>query len=185
MLEVNNNSVVPNREASSDLQSPAEALENYLNILRRQFPSILALVSCALALGLIYLFTATPKYTATARMVIDTHKFQLFQQQSQLGDIAIDPAMTETQVEILKSENISLAVIKDLHLTDDPEFVGPGTGLIGAVIQSVAGLFGTEEPASEFELTRKALQRFEKQRDIKRVGLTYVMDIDFTSTSPE
>ncbi len=39
------------------------------------------------------------------------------------SDIAIDPAMTETQVEILKSENISLSVIKDLRLIEDPEFV--------------------------------------------------------------
>jgi succinoglycan biosynthesis transport protein ExoP len=118
-------------------------------------------------------------------MVIDTHKFQLFQQQQSLGDIAIDPAMTETQVEILKSENISLAVVKDLHLTDDPEFVGPGGGLIGAVFGLVSGIFSSNEPASEFELTRRALGRFEKQRDIKRVGLTYVMDIEFTSVSAD
>ncbi len=119
-------------------------------------------------------------------MVIDTHKFQLFQQQgASLGDIAIDPAMTETQVEILKSENISLAVIKDLHLTDDPEFVGPGGGLVSAVFGLVSGIFSSDEPKSDFELTRGALARFEKLEDIKRAGLTYVMDINFTSVDAE
>jgi polysaccharide biosynthesis transport protein len=183
MLEVNKQSVVPDREIESEASSPAEDLTTYLNIIRRQFPTILVVIACTTALGLIYLFTATPKYTATARMVIDTHQVQLFQQQPGLSNIAIDPAMTETQVEILKSENISLSVIKDLHLTDDPEFVGPGGGLVGAVFGMISSLFSSDEPASDFELTRRALERFEKDENIQRVGLTYVMDIDFTSVN--
>jgi succinoglycan biosynthesis transport protein ExoP len=186
MLEVNKQSIAPDRDIDSEFSSPVETLTTYVNIVRRQLPMILVIIACTTALGLIYLFTATPKFTATARMVIDTHKFQLFQQQgSALGDIAIDPAMTETQVEILKSENISLAVIKDLHLTDDPEFVGPGGGLIGAVFGLVSSLFSSNEPKSDFELTRGALGRFEKLEDIKRVGLTYVMDLSFTSVDAE
>jgi succinoglycan biosynthesis transport protein ExoP len=172
------------QDLEAGVSSPAEDLTTYLNIVRRQFPTILLIIACATALGLIYLFTATPKFTATARMVIDTNKVKLFQQQS-FGDLAIDPATTETQVQILMSENISLAVIKDLHLTDDPEFVGPGGGLIGAVFGLVSSIFSSDEPTSEFELTRKALARFEKERSIKRVGLTYVMDIEFTSVSAD
>jgi len=185
MLEVNKEAVAGNSVAVGEPGSPGDDLSSYINIVRRHLPTILLILASCVALGLIYLFTATPKYTATARMVIDNHKVQLFQQQAGLGDIAIDPAATETQVEILKSENISLAVIKDLHLTDDPEFVGSGGGLLGAAIATVAGLFSSGEQASEFELTRRALGRFEKNRDIKRAGLTYVMDISFTSTSPE
>ena len=93
-------------------------------------------------------------------------------------------ATVETQVEILKSENISLAVIKDLHLIDDPEFTGGGGGALGAVFGFVSGLFSSGQPASEFALTRKALGRFESNRTIKRLGLTYVMEIGFTSHDP-
>lgn len=184
MLEVNKQSGASRREVEFESASPSEDLSNYINIVRRQFPTILLVIACVVALGLVYLFTATPRFSATARMVIDTKKVQLFQTQS-LGDIAVDPGMTETQVEILKSENISLAVIKDLRLTDDAEFVGSGGGLIGAVLSFATGLFSSDEPSSEFELQRRALGRFEKQRNIKRVGLTYVMDIEFTSISPD
>src|SRR5664279_5980057 len=118
MLEVNNQSVAPDPDVDFEGSSPAQDLSTYIDIVRRQFPTILLVIACTTALGLIYLFTATPKFTASARMVIDTHKTQLFQQQASFGDIAIDPAMTETQVEILKSENIGLSVVKDLHLTD-------------------------------------------------------------------
>lgn len=184
MLQVNKPASEINREYLEVESSASEILSSFFNILRRQFPTMLAIVSACLILALLYLFTAAPLYTSTASMVIDTRKVQLFQQQSILGDVAIDSATIETQVEILKSENISLAVIRELHLIEDPEFTGGGGGLLGSVIDVVAGLFPSNQSVSEFELTRRALGRFEKSRTIKRVGLTYVMEIGFTSRDP-
>ena len=182
MLQVNKQSTAQ-RGYEPAPSSLVEDLTWYLNIVRRQFPTIIAILTCAAALGLIYLVTATPKFTATSRMMIDTRKVQLFQQQQQstFGDIAIDPSAIVTQVEILKSENISLAVIKDLGLTDDPEFAGSGGGLMEALFS----LFFADKVKSEFELTRGTLGRFQRELDVKRVGLTYVMDISFTSESAE
>ncbi len=183
MLQVNRAPSEINRDAGDFEDSSSQSLASYLEIVRRQFPTMLAIVAACVVVALLYLFTAAPKFTSTASMVIDTRKVQLFQQQSVLGDIAVDSATVETQVEILKSENISLAVIKDLHLIDDPEFTGGG-GVLGAVIGFVSGMFSSSDPASEFELTRKALSRFEDNRTIKRVGLPYVMEIGFTSRDP-
>ena len=184
MLQVNKSTSEINRGYVDDEVVPSQALKFYADIVRRQFPAIVAIASACIIVGVLYLFTAAPRFTSTASMVIDTRKVQLFQQQSVLGDIAIDSATVETQVEILKSENISLAVIRDLHLTEDPEFIGSGGGLIGAIVGSVSGLFSTGRAPSEFELTRKALRRFEGNRTIKRLGLTYVMEIGFTSSDP-
>lgn len=184
MLQVNKPSSEINRGYSEAESSPAQTLASYVEIARRQFPTILAIVSACVILALLYLFTAAPQFTSTASMVIDTRKVQLFQQQSVLGDIAIDSATVETQVEILKSENISLAVIRDLHLIEDPEFSGSGGGVLGAVFDFVGGLLSDGHTASEFELTRKALERFEKNRTIKRLGQTYVMEIGYTSKDP-
>ncbi|BBO07711.1 MULTISPECIES: polysaccharide biosynthesis tyrosine autokinase [Bradyrhizobium] len=184
MLQVNKPTSEINRDFTEADGSPSQTLTSYLDIIRRQFPTMVAIVSACVILALLYLFTAAPLFTSTASMVIDTRKVQLFQQQSVLGDIAVDSATVETQVEILKSENISLAVIRDLHLTDDPEFTGAGGGLLGAVIEAVSGLLSDGHVPSEFEQTRKALERFEKNRTIKRLGLTYVMEIGFTSHDP-
>ena len=96
-------------------------------------------------------------------MLIDTKKVQLFQQQSMFSDMPIDASTVESQVEILKSETIALAVIKQLHLTDDPEFVGGGGGLIGTLLGAVTGLFSSSsEPPSEFALTRAGGRHFRK-----------------------
>ncbi|MCA1433517.1 polysaccharide biosynthesis tyrosine autokinase [Bradyrhizobium sp. BRP20] len=156
----------------------------YADIIRRQFPTVLAIASATLLVAIVYLFTAAPLFTSTASMVIDTRKLQLFQQQSLLGDVALDTSTVETQVEILKSENVSLAVIRDLHLIDDEEFTGSGGGLVGAAIGSVSRLFSSPSALSEYQLTRRALGRFESSRTIKRLGQTYVMEIGFTSRDP-
>lgn len=184
MLQVNKPTSEINRDFAEGDGSPSQTLTSYLDIIRRQFPTIVAIVAACVILALLYLFTAAPLFTSTASMVIDTRKVQLFQQQSVLGDIAVDSATVETQVEILKSENISLAVIRDLHLIEDPEFTGRG-GLAGAIVDYLTAVFSSGDAPTEFELTRKALERFEKNRTIKRLGLTYVMEIGYTSKDPQ
>ncbi|MCK1722055.1 polysaccharide biosynthesis tyrosine autokinase [Bradyrhizobium sp. 141] len=184
MLQVNKPTSEINRDFAEADGSPSQSLTSYLEVVRRQFPTMVAIASASVILALLYLFTAPPLFTSTASMVIDTRKVQLFQQQSVLGDIAVDSATVETQVEILKSDNISLAVIRDLHLIEDPEFTGPGVGLLGTIIGFVSDLFSDGRAPSEFEQTQKALERFQKNRTVTRLGLAYVMEIGFTSKDP-
>ncbi|UPJ41147.1 polysaccharide biosynthesis tyrosine autokinase [Bradyrhizobium sp. 40] len=184
MLQVNKPTSEINHDFAEAEGSASQTLTSYLDIVRRQFPTMVAIVLACLIVALLYLFTTAPLFTSTASMVIDTRKVQLFQHQSMLGDVAIDSATVETQVEILNSENISLAVIRDLNLIQDPEFTGGG-GLLGAIVGSVSNLFSGGQPStSEFVLTRGALRRFSGKRTIKRLGRTYVMEISFTSQDP-
>ena len=89
-------------------------------------------------------------------LLIDSSKVRMLQQDAPLGDIPIDTAQVETQVEILKSENIGLSVIKDLKLTDDSELTGSGGGLVGSIL----GLFASPKALSETGLARQALATF-------------------------
>src|SRR5207245_911073 len=80
----------------------------------------------------------------------------------------------------------ALSVIKDLRLTEDPEFTGLGGGLIGTLFGSVFNWFGSDAaPRSDFELTRQAVGTFRDRLGIKRSGLTYIIDISFQSLNPE
>ena len=144
-------------------------------------------LAIAIELGFVYILTTPPSFTATATLMIDSKKIQLFQQQSLINDLPIDASTVESQVEILKSETIAQAVIDKLHLTDDPEFVSPGGGLVGAVVGAVTGLFefGASEPRSKFALKRTAVGTFEGKMTIYRVGLSYVIVISFQSLSPD
>src|SRR5271157_532342 len=159
----------------------AGAIKSFTSLVRRQLPVFLIVIPCATTLGLVYLLTTPSSYTAVARMVIDSRKVPAYQQQQTMGDMTIDTAAVTTQVEILSSENVSLAVIKDLKLTEDPEFVGHGAGLIGALFNLITSTFDSGTAVSEFELQRRALAAFENRRKIRRVPQTYVMEISVRS----
>ncbi|MGL4810709.1 MAG: GumC family protein, partial [Beijerinckiaceae bacterium] len=149
-----------------------------LNTVRRQWPVIAACAIAILGLAIGYILTTTPRYTATASIMIDTRKNQMFQTQQVPTDAPMDSSAVDSQVEILKSESVALAVIRELKLLEDPEFSGSdGSSLFGTLFS----IFGSGAP-SQTQAERRALTRFARSIQIKRVGLSYVIDISFTST---
>src|SRR5258707_11452290 len=93
-----------------DVASPEELYASFIAFVRRQFPAIIFVMLLTLGLATVYIFTTPPRYTGEAVLIIDTHKLNLFQQQNSLNvDMPVDTAMVDSQVEILKSENIALS----------------------------------------------------------------------------
>jgi succinoglycan biosynthesis transport protein ExoP len=161
--------------------SPGDLLASLVNLARRRW-AILVLIFClSLACGVIYLMTAAPKFLAQAELLIDTRKAQTFQQQSLVTDSTIDSAAVDSQIQVLKSENIATSVIKDLHLTSEPEFVGAKPGIFATIL----GYLTTSSSASEFELQQRAYTVFQKGLVARRIGTTYVIEIGFLSLSPD
>ncbi|MCP3472157.1 AAA family ATPase [Bradyrhizobium sp. CCGUVB1N3] len=92
--------------------------------------------------------------------------------------------MVDSQVEILKSETIALAVIKDLRLVDKPEFNGSSGGLLSSVSGLLLSVFSNDQK-SDYVVLRGALERFQDQLTIKRLALSYVIEISYQSLSPD
>ena len=191
MLQIDKRRITEQALPEPDFDSVADLYAAIIGFVRRQFSVIVFVLLLTLGLGAVYIFTSPPRYTGHAVLVIDTHKSQFFQPDSPIGEIPIDSGTVDTQLEILKSENIALSVIKDLHLTQDPEFVSPPAGLLRRGVNLLLNtlLFvlpaGNEEPGSDFELSRVALDTFQSHLTIKRVGMTYAIDIEYQSLSPE
>ena len=164
--------------------SPADSFKSLVDFTRRRYATVVFAIAIALALGLVYILTAPSSFTATSSLIIDTHKLRVFGQQSIFNEMPLDTSAVDSQVEILKSETIALAVIKKLNLTDDPEFVRRG-GLVGALVDTFIGFFSSGEPASEFSLRREAVGAFKSKLAVKRAGLTYVILISFQSYNPD
>jgi succinoglycan biosynthesis transport protein ExoP len=181
----------PEHQFSIDSFSTKEEIDKLIGIVRRQYPIMVFILACAIALSLVYLFTTPKQYTAHAMFLIDTARMRALMREPKLYEDqpALDDAQVETEIEVLKSEQIGLSVVKDLKLTEDPEFVGSRTGLVDAVLALIfspfsSGVAGSHGAASENALTRTALGEFLSNRDIKRVTTTYVLDISYTSPSP-
>src|SRR3981081_4074491 len=118
-----------------DSDSFQETLSWMMKVFRRQLRLIVVVVLLSCALGGAYLLTTPKRFSSMAEMVIDSRKTQLLQQQNPMGiEAPVDSAMVDSQVEIMKSESIALAVIKDLRLKENSEFVGSSGGLSSAVL---------------------------------------------------
>jgi len=156
-----------------------------IGFLRRQFVLVLWVVLLTIGLGAAYLFITPPLYSAQAELMIDTGKIQVLKQ-SILGDDPFSSTRIDSQVEILKSENLALQIVKNLHLAEDPKFVGPTRGLF-SIAGNVKRLFiaDKDKPKSESELTRSAVEAFEKRLTVSRVGITYAIGIGFQSSDPD
>jgi succinoglycan biosynthesis transport protein ExoP len=156
-----------------------------VGFLRRQFLVILCGVPLTIGLAAIYLFTTPPLYSAQAKLMIDPAKVNVLKQ-SILSDNPLNlGTMIDSQIEVLKSETFALKIVKNLRLAEDPEFIGPARGLIG-IAKNLKGLFiaNKTEPKSESDLTQLAVQEFEERLTVSRVGLTYVIGIDFKFFNP-
>ena len=113
MLQTENSHNVGERRQHCRLNSVAgRYIQVHCRLHSAAIPGVAFAVIAAIALGLIYILTTPPSFTALPRMLIDTKKVQLFGQQSIFSDLPIDSSTVESQVEILKSETIALAVIK-------------------------------------------------------------------------
>src|SRR5215831_16332029 len=161
----------------------AEIIDFAWVFLRRQYRIILFCALLGVSTGAIYLLRTPPQYTAHTNLIVDARRGQSCQQQSILADAPTDTAWIESQAKIVKSENVAEAVIKDLHLTDFPEFVGNGTDWFERFLDLLGA--SRPPPKSKSELMRQALSVFERGLRVERAGASYVLDIIFTSTDAD
>jgi succinoglycan biosynthesis transport protein ExoP len=192
-MDVRRFSTIQGDYQTDPLQSQSEALSRLLErltgLVRRQYLLIVVIVAFTTAIGGVYLMTTPAVYSAHAQLLIDSSKMRAVQQQMVPYNtyVPVDYSEILTQVEVLKSDSIALNVIKNLHLTENPAFVGrTEQGLLQTLFGGVKSLFGAvavqlPDVRSESELSRSALGTLRAQRTVSRVGETYVMDVGYTA----
>ncbi len=193
--------VQPSREA---LDPPVEreflSLKEIGSFTRRYAHTIIGMVIAAMLAAAVYVTLAEPIYTARLQLIIDPKTAQLLREQTGELDVTFDTAQVESQIAVLRSEKIAMAIVERLDLKDDNEFQGGGAGMLAGLTRllglpglretataiGVDGLFADEPPPmTEFERTRTAISAFEARYDVRRVGLSYVIEVQFTSNDPD
>lgn len=169
-----------------DSSPPAEIVTTFVQLVYRQFPIIVMATLVAATLGILYLLVTPATYSALATMIIDTKRPSVFTTSSAIGDIQVESSVVSSQVEILKSEKIALAVINNLELWKDPEFVGPGKGMVSLAMRTINKVFSSETPLPSHEANiRHALDVFQNYLSVRRVNQTNVIEVNFRSQNPE
>jgi len=169
---------------SAATPSLEQAVSTAVGLVGRQYPVMIITLLLCLCLAGVYLLTSPKRYTGTAVLVMDSRKMQGLQTQvGTAGESPIDSAMVDSQVEVLKSETIASAVIKDLRLLDSPEFARGEEGMLSGLTE-LFSIFSTESKPSQTDLMRTAIGRIQSGLAIKRIGLSYVIEISYQAMSP-
>src|SRR6476646_5525239 len=121
------------------------------NVFSWNYSAIILCTILSIAATIAILSLKTPKYTATASLLLDVRRSQPTID-AQVNS-PVDSSVIETQIEILKSDAVAIAVMDTLNLWGDPEFKGGG-GLLTRVFE----FFGTPTPKSGRETELKAFQ---------------------------
>lgn len=183
-------------------------LSDITGFLRRYMRTILVCLAAALVVAWFYNSTTDPVYTATTQLLIEPKLPQHLQQGGKEVNLSLDTAQLESQIAVIQSEKIASMVIEELGLVDDPGFNKPQTparserfARIKAIIVAALGLEGSdwlaaieqrfsatdEEPVllSDFQRQRLTSTTFHKRLDVRRVGVSYAINISFTALDPE
>ena len=96
----------PVASAAGDKTSSQSGVDlwSYVALARRQWLLIAVIAVTVLALGTGYLLLSRPLYFATANVLLDTRRMQLFQQQALIQDASFDAPAVESQMEVIRSE---------------------------------------------------------------------------------
>ena len=172
------------------LREDTSEIDRLLAAARRQMRVMIACSVLALVVGIVYVATTVPQYTAGVTLLIDERRVRAFKDGP---DTTLSDGMgshVDSQVELLRSNRIAFAVIDKLQLHNDPEFGWPGLGLVarlkalvlGAV--SLGGAPKSEEVGAE-DRRLNALYRVLGNLDVRRVQRTLVLEIRFKWTDRE
>lgn len=170
---------------SLNIQTEGELdLVNLLQVVRRQKWVIAAVAGAVASLAALYCFVATPQYTASAELLIDTQQARGLEVMPQLTGL-MDSSGIDSQVQILQSERIAKAVIKELKLVEGKkkEIEENGNSVFSTVAGFMLPFLDSNSPMSDYELERTLINDFGKRLRVKRVGLSYVISIDYVATN--
>jgi exopolysaccharide transport family protein len=145
-------------------------------------------------------FTQTPIYKANSILQLDTNKENVIDLGSVLGGLAASTAVIDTEVRVMGSKSLLTKVATKLKLSEDPEFnwtlreqkpsivdnikaqVRSWSGHQAETTEPYANLSAEEREAAILE---SVVQTLMKKVHVSRIGTTYLIDVEVTSTSPE
>jgi polysaccharide biosynthesis transport protein len=168
-----------------DSGSEAISMVQIQDFFGRQWRLIALMTGLGITLGAIYIALSPALYTAQADMIIDTKRVTWTQSEMSTDNRMVEDASVESEIETTRSEQVAIAVIRKLRLTEDPEFVGAGQGLKRRLFSLFKMTSGPAPEPSNEELTRRALGTVKANLRVTRLGRSYIEQIAYTSLDRE
>ena len=123
---------------------------------------IATVAAVAVVAALVLVAFATPTYLATTKILIDTRQQRVLTSEDILPGLSVDASVIESQVELLTSSQNAKRVLDELAGREP----GPAN-------------------AEGAPYTDRQIQEFLSNLSVSRIGLTYLIDVSYTSPDPE
>lgn len=153
-------------------------LRAIFGLLQRQFRLIAVTVLLVVAVATLVAFSLTPIYSSSALILVDTARKDLLDPETQGFSSGSDSPKVDSEVEILRSNNVLLRVVQSQGLVDD--LVKGWTPSLRERVLATLRL-GELTPPSADEAVTQALQNLRSSLTVQRVGLTYVISVQVRS----
>ncbi|MEM6638048.1 MAG: Wzz/FepE/Etk N-terminal domain-containing protein [Pseudomonadota bacterium] len=153
-----------------------------VGVLRRQARLIGLTVFLVMGAALIFAISAKPLYRAEALILVDPTERNLLNPapETSVSSSHLN-ARVESEVEILRSPTIALAVVEEAGLITDPEF-GPSLSVLDQLLQAVG--IDRSINANGDELLKQVVEGFLDARDVGRRGLTFIISVAVETEDP-
>lgn len=151
----------------------------------RRWKLILIVAAVIAGLAFIVSLTLTPRFTATAQVLLEQRKEKIFGQEQILPELNLDTSNVDSQVTVIQSISLLRRVVEKHKLVDDPEFGQPKPRLFGFLLDLFGG--GAEKSVDRKEDAAippdvlRAVNRLRLALDVTRVNRSYVISIAVTS----
>ena len=164
-----------------DLNGGGLLLIEVRDFLTRQWRLIVLVTGLTIIAGIGYLAVVPSRYTAQTDMIIDTKRVTWTQSELATENRTVEDASVESEIETTKSEKVAISVAKQLHLTEDPEFIGAGSSLRSRLLSLLRLDWGTDRGPSNEEIMRRVLSTLKDNLRVTRLGRSYIEQIAYTS----
>jgi succinoglycan biosynthesis transport protein ExoP len=145
-------------------------LRQISSVLRRRWRSFAVAAVIIMAADAAITILPAPQYTATAEVMLNRRNTKITNNDNVLSALPADSQAVDTEVQILKSPQLSHRVVASLRLDQDPEFNPNATARASAPLSG--------KPLEQ------VVERVRRHLSVSRSGPTYVIDIAFRSQTP-
>ena len=167
---------------------------NFIGVLKRRRNIIGGSILAGLLLAVLAMFIAEPRYTAGTQILMTPRGNNIVELSPDQVPVSADSQFVDNQVEVLKSATLMGRVIDKMKLGEDPRFnadLVEGRSLLSWLdprtwLELITRPAVPSDPAVVEERQRlKLIRQLSEDISIRRIGLSYLVQISATSRSPE
>jgi capsular exopolysaccharide synthesis family protein len=157
-------------------------LREVMNFAWRQWKFISVIVGVCLLIGMVQYLRETPRYTATAQILLEPRKERAAGTDAFLTDATLDIGSIESQIAIMRSSVFLRRVVEKERLVSDSEF---GSSPSTSPASTIAAARDPVEAQSIPPDVVGSVEALRGSSFVGRVGVGYVLAVSVTSVDPQ